>query len=172
MQRDQRMVYGLAASHALSHTLWGLPARSEAGVQLRHDRSQVGLFDTQARAVTATTRGTFTTASSADVFAVANAVPSRYENTASWISNKATYNRIRQMSSAGYVSLFWGNMTNGGMPFSIIARPIACAMPAPRPKPMRPAVKACTNNMRAMTPMPAPIALMAAKYFRFSSTNE
>jgi HK97 family phage major capsid protein len=57
-------------------------------------------------------RGSFTSASSADVFALANSVPSRYENTASWIANKATYNVIRQMSATGYGSLFWGNMMN------------------------------------------------------------
>ncbi len=67
---------------------------------------------TAASTVTATTRGAFTSASSADVFKVVNALPSRYENTSSWIANKSTYNVVRQMSSAGYGSLFWGNMTN------------------------------------------------------------
>lgn len=67
---------------------------------------------TVASTVTATTAGSFTSASSKDVFAVANALPSRYENTSSWIGNKATFNTIRQMSSAGYGSLFWGNLTN------------------------------------------------------------
>ena len=71
---------------------------------------------TAASTVTATTRGSFTSASSKDVFAVVNAVPSRYENTASWIANKATYNTVRQMSSAGYGSLFWGNLTNNVTP--------------------------------------------------------
>ncbi len=56
MQRDARSVFGLAASHAVSHTLFGLPARSEAGLQVRQDRINVALFDTQARAITATTR--------------------------------------------------------------------------------------------------------------------
>jgi HK97 family phage major capsid protein len=66
--------------------------------------------------VTATTRGSFTSASAKDVFAVVNAVTPRYENTSSWIANKATYNTIRQMSSAGYGSLFWGNLTNDVTP--------------------------------------------------------
>lgn len=66
--------------------------------------------------ITATTRGTFTSASSADVFALANAVPSRYENTASWIANKKTFNTVRQMSSSGYGSLFWGNLVNNIAP--------------------------------------------------------
>jgi hypothetical protein len=56
MQRDQRTVTGLAANHAVGHTLFGLPARSEVGLQVRQDRIDVALFDTQAQAITATTR--------------------------------------------------------------------------------------------------------------------
>ena len=56
LQQDQRDVYGLAASHAVSHSLLGLPARSELGGQLRHDRIRVGLFDSSARQTLATTR--------------------------------------------------------------------------------------------------------------------
>ncbi len=56
LQRDSRSVVGGAASHAFSHTLAGLPARSELGVQLRHDTIRVGLFDSAARQITATTR--------------------------------------------------------------------------------------------------------------------
>ncbi|MBO9686316.1 MAG: TonB-dependent receptor [Mitsuaria chitosanitabida] len=55
-QQDDRKVYGVSASHAVDHTLGGLPARSELGVQLRQDRARVGLFDTEARAVIGTTR--------------------------------------------------------------------------------------------------------------------
>lgn len=55
-QRDARSVYGFAASHSLPHELAGLPARSEVGVQLRHDRIDVGLYDSMARRITATTR--------------------------------------------------------------------------------------------------------------------
>jgi hypothetical protein len=55
-QQDDRRVYGVSASHAVDHTLGGLPARSELGVQLRQDRARVGLFDTEARAVIGTTR--------------------------------------------------------------------------------------------------------------------
>nr|WP_242478119.1 TonB-dependent receptor [Rubrivivax gelatinosus] len=55
-QQDERTIYGLSASHAVDHTLGGLAARSEFGVQLRHDRIRVGLFDTEARTVIATTR--------------------------------------------------------------------------------------------------------------------
>ena len=56
LQRDGRSVVGMAASHALSHSLAGLPARSESGVQLRQDSMQVDLFDTEARQIKTTTR--------------------------------------------------------------------------------------------------------------------
>jgi hypothetical protein len=55
-QQDDRTVYGLSGSHAFDHRVGNLPARSEFGLQLRHDRIRVGLFDTIARNVTATTR--------------------------------------------------------------------------------------------------------------------
>jgi TonB dependent receptor/TonB-dependent Receptor Plug Domain len=55
-QQDERTVYGLSASHAFDHMLGSLNARSEVGFQLRHDRIRVGLFDTVARKITATTR--------------------------------------------------------------------------------------------------------------------
>ncbi|MDZ7589788.1 MAG: TonB-dependent receptor [Rubrivivax sp.] len=55
-QRDSRSVYGADASHAFGHTLFGLDARSSFGAQLRQDRIDVGLFDTQARQRAATTR--------------------------------------------------------------------------------------------------------------------
>jgi len=50
-QQDERSSYGLKASHAFGHTLAGLNARSEFGLQLRRDRIRVGLFDTEARAL-------------------------------------------------------------------------------------------------------------------------
>lgn len=55
-QQDSRRVYGASASHAVDHKLGGLPARSEIGLQLRHDRARVGLFDAVERRITATTR--------------------------------------------------------------------------------------------------------------------
>ena len=55
-QKDERWVYGLKASHAFSHALAGLDARSEFGLQARHDRIDLGLYDTVARQVTAVTR--------------------------------------------------------------------------------------------------------------------
>ena len=55
-QQDKRGVYGITASHAFDHQLGGLQARTEFGMQLRHDRIRVGLFDTVGRQVTGTTR--------------------------------------------------------------------------------------------------------------------
>ena len=55
-QQDRRRVAGASALHAWDHLLGSLPARSELGLQLRHDRIRVGLFDTVARRISATTR--------------------------------------------------------------------------------------------------------------------
>jgi hypothetical protein len=55
-QQDRRRFGGFSLSHAVGHTLAGLPARTEFGLQLRHDRARVGLFDTVRRQVIAATR--------------------------------------------------------------------------------------------------------------------
>ncbi len=55
-QQDRRRVFGGQLSHAFNHALAGLDARSEFGLQLRHDRIRVGLFDAVARQVTTTVR--------------------------------------------------------------------------------------------------------------------
>jgi hypothetical protein len=55
-QTDQRRVLGLTARHTVEHRLGPWAARSEWGLQLRHDRVRVGLFDTVARQTTGTTR--------------------------------------------------------------------------------------------------------------------
>ncbi|MBX3627748.1 MAG: TonB-dependent receptor [Rhizobacter sp.] len=55
-QQDKRTVYGLAASHSVDHALGSLAARSEVGVQLRHDRARVGLFESSARVLGAAVR--------------------------------------------------------------------------------------------------------------------
>jgi hypothetical protein len=55
-QQDRRRFGGFSASHAIGHTLAGLPVRTEFGLQLRHDRARVGLFDAERRQVVATTR--------------------------------------------------------------------------------------------------------------------
>ncbi len=46
--------------------------------------------------VTATTRGAFTSASAADTLALLNAMPTRYEDSATWLMNKATRLTINQ----------------------------------------------------------------------------
>ncbi|MBI3349348.1 MAG: TonB-dependent receptor [Burkholderiales bacterium] len=55
-QQDKRSIYGASASHAVEHRLGDLPARTEIGMQLRHDRIRVGLYDTVERRITSTTR--------------------------------------------------------------------------------------------------------------------
>ncbi len=55
-QQDRRQVYGFSSSHAFNHALGGLSTRSEFGLQLRHDRIRVGLFESVARQLTATVR--------------------------------------------------------------------------------------------------------------------
>lgn len=62
--------------------------------------------------VTATTRGSFTSASVADLFAVVNAVTPRYEDNVTWVANKATFNTVRQMSTGSYGSLFWSDFSS------------------------------------------------------------
>jgi hypothetical protein len=56
LQRDDRKVFGLRASHSFGHKLGGLDARSEFGTQVRHDRIRVGLFDTAERTIVGATR--------------------------------------------------------------------------------------------------------------------
>ena len=46
--------------------------------------------------VTVTTRGTFSSASSADTLAMFNALPVRYEQSSTWVMNKATYLTMAQ----------------------------------------------------------------------------
>ena len=62
--------------------------------------------------VTVTTRGSFTSASIADTIALVNAVATRYEDTATWVVNKAIYRTIeQQMVGTGAVKAI--EMTNG-----------------------------------------------------------
>ena len=55
-QRDSRMVFGLNVKRSAAHRLAGFDAQSDVGLQLRHDRMHVGLFDSVAQRITATTR--------------------------------------------------------------------------------------------------------------------
>lgn len=62
--------------------------------------------------VTCTTRATFTSASIADTIAMINAVPVRYEDSATWVMNKATYRTVEtQMVGTGAVKAI--EMANG-----------------------------------------------------------
>ena len=51
-QQDNRTVLGGQVSYALSHGLFERIARTEVGLQLRHDDARVGLYDTVVRRVT------------------------------------------------------------------------------------------------------------------------
>lgn len=73
--------------------------------------------------VTATTRGSFTSASSADVFAMVNAVSPRFEESSTWVANKATFNVIRQMDTSGG-GLFWADLGQA-TPTNLLGYPIA-----------------------------------------------
>lgn len=64
--------------------------------------------------VTITTRGSFTSASYQDVYAIVNAVPTRFEQSSTWVANKATYNLVNTMSPTGGGSLYWRNFDQPG----------------------------------------------------------
>jgi hypothetical protein len=55
-QKDSRNVFGGQASRTLSHKLAGRDSSTQFGLQLRNDRIRVGLFDTERRVITNTTR--------------------------------------------------------------------------------------------------------------------
>ncbi len=55
-QTDKRTVVGFGVEHVVNHDLGDVPARTVAGLQLRHDRIRVGLHDSVARQVTNTVR--------------------------------------------------------------------------------------------------------------------
>lgn len=76
--------------------------------------------------VTATTRGQFNTSSAVDVFAILNALPSRYEDSATWVANKATFNTIKQMSTASNGSYFWSDF-NAAIGSPLLGSPIVQA---------------------------------------------
>lgn len=73
--------------------------------------------------VTATTRGSFTSASSVDVFAMVNAVSPRFEESSTWVANKASFNVIRQMDTGGG-GLFWADLGQA-TPAQLLGYPIA-----------------------------------------------
>src|SRR6185312_3707563 len=53
-QQESRNMVGGTFVQGWQHTLFGRDATTEAGLQLRHDHIDVGLFDTQARALLGT----------------------------------------------------------------------------------------------------------------------
>lgn len=55
-QRDRRSVASASASHSVDHHLGGVELRSEFGIQVRHDRIRVGLYDSVARQIAGVTR--------------------------------------------------------------------------------------------------------------------
>jgi TonB dependent receptor/TonB-dependent Receptor Plug Domain len=55
-QTDRRSVYGVDAEHTFNHDIGEWPARTVAGLQLRHDRIRVGLYDSVERRITKTVR--------------------------------------------------------------------------------------------------------------------
>lgn len=55
-QKDKRNVFGAAISRAWNHKIAGLDARSQVGLQLRHDNINVAFYDTQARNILSTVR--------------------------------------------------------------------------------------------------------------------
>ena len=78
--------------------------------------------------VTATTRGSFTSASAVDVFALLNAVPSRFEDSATWVANKQTFNTIKQMSTGSQGSYFWSDFNNSAQGQPLLGSPtVACS---------------------------------------------
>jgi hypothetical protein len=55
-QSDRRNAAGMRVARTMRHTLAGAPSLSTVGLQLRHDRIETGLYDTQARLRLETTR--------------------------------------------------------------------------------------------------------------------
>ena len=70
--------------------------------------------------VSATTGGTFGTASAVDVFNTEAAVPARFRPKASFVANWATYTIIRQQSPLAAGSNFWVTMSDG-MPDKLLS---------------------------------------------------
>lgn len=68
--------------------------------------------------VTATTRGSFTTASGVDIFALWSALPARARQSASvaFVGNVAQWNVIRQMGSSAPAALYTVDFTTGSIP--------------------------------------------------------
>ncbi len=85
-QKDARSVYGGAASRTLAHKLAGKESSTQFGLQLRHDRIRVGLFDTEQRNITNTTRDDAVRQTQTGLFA---------ENSTQWLPMLRTVAGIR-----------------------------------------------------------------------------
>ena len=73
-------------------------------------------------AVTSGTAVTLTTASTlgyVDLQALHDAIPSRYENSSTWVANKTRYTTIRGFATGSYGSLFWANLGQNTPPLLV-----------------------------------------------------
>ncbi len=86
LQKDARSVYGGSASRTFAHTLAGKDSSTQIGMQLRHDRIRVGLFDTEQRSITGTTRDDAVRQTQTGLFA---------ENNTQWLPMLRTVAGIR-----------------------------------------------------------------------------
>lgn len=73
--------------------------------------------------VSPTTAGTFTSASTADVYKTVAALPPRHRGSSRHIANYATFNIVRQMSGSAAGSHFWANL-GAGVPEQLLGLPI------------------------------------------------
>ncbi|MBS7807222.1 TonB-dependent receptor [Variovorax sp. PCZ-1] len=86
LQKDARTVYGGSASRTFAHSLAGKDSSTQFGAQLRHDRIRVGLFDTEQRNITNTTRDDSVRQTQTGLFA---------ENSTQWLPMVRTVAGIR-----------------------------------------------------------------------------
>lgn len=63
--------------------------------------------------ITATTRGSV---GAVDIMALYGSLPSRYEDNATWVANKALYNSVQMFSSGSAGSLFWTDLSHSAPP--------------------------------------------------------
>jgi outer membrane receptor protein involved in Fe transport len=85
-QKDARSVYGGSALRTVAHKVAGKDSSTQFGLQLRHDRIRVGLFDTEQRNITNTTRDDAVRQTQTGLFA---------ENTTQWLPLLRTVTGIR-----------------------------------------------------------------------------
>jgi hypothetical protein len=86
LQKDARSIYGGSAARTLAHSLAGKDSSTQLGLQLRHDRIRVGLFDTEQRNITNTTRDDAVRQTQTGLF---------FENTTQWLPLLRTVAGVR-----------------------------------------------------------------------------